>query len=82
MRNALLAALIGVCPVLISPAGSSGLQKSAKPALTDKLLPLKETTANNPCAAYGPGFARVEGSQTCVHVGGYVRIDAGATAGR
>ncbi len=29
------------------------------------------------CAAYGPGFAAVAGSDTCIRIGGRVRVEAG-----
>ncbi len=29
------------------------------------------------CAAYGPGFTAVEGSDTCVFIGGHVRVGFG-----
>ena len=29
------------------------------------------------CAAFGPGFAAVAGSDTCVRIGGRVRVEAG-----
>jgi hypothetical protein len=30
-----------------------------------------------PCPAYGEGFVKLPGSDTCVRLGGYVRIEAG-----
>jgi Porin subfamily len=33
--------------------------------------------AQNQCAAFGPGFVAVEGTQTCVRVGGHVRVEMG-----
>lgn len=30
-----------------------------------------------PCPQYGPGFVRIEGSQTCVRLGGEVRFEYG-----
>ena len=35
--------------------------------------------AGNPCAAFGPGFIKVEGSSTCVKVGGSISIGAGGS---
>ena len=31
----------------------------------------------NPCAAYGAGYIRIEGTATCVKIGGAVRVEAG-----
>jgi len=30
------------------------------------------------CAAYGPGFTSVEGTNTCVRIGGHVRVEFGS----
>jgi Porin subfamily len=34
-------------------------------------------SASDTCAAYGPGFTKVDGSETCIHIGGHVRVEAG-----
>lgn len=31
------------------------------------------------CADYGPGFVRIEGSDTCVKIGGSISVGAGGT---
>lgn len=36
----------------------------------------------NPCAAHGPGFQPVEGTGTCVKLGGSVRAEADIRSGR
>jgi hypothetical protein len=36
----------------------------------------------NPCAQYGPGFVKVEGSDTCIKVGGFVQVEGGVNVGR
>ncbi len=41
--------------------------------------PLKR--APNPCAAFGPGFVKVEGSDTCVRLGGSISIGTGGGSG-
>jgi len=41
--------------------------------------PLKR--APNPCAAFGAGFVKVEGSDTCVRLGGSISIGAGGGSG-
>ena len=33
------------------------------------------------CAAYGPGFTAIEGSDTCVFIGGHVRVGFGSRGG-
>ncbi len=40
----------------------------------DAQPPRPPRAAANPCAAYGPGFARVEGSDTCIKIGGGVSV--------
>lgn len=67
-------------PVL-ALAQQTGQPSSTKLPPSGKLLPLKGAGRDNSCAEYGVGFVRVEGSGTCVKVGGYVRIEAGAHAG-
>ncbi|WP_298363400.1 hypothetical protein [uncultured Bradyrhizobium sp.] len=45
-------------------------------------LPSKSVTRSNPCASFGPGFVKVEGSDTCVKLGGAVSVGAGVSSGR
>jgi hypothetical protein len=52
------------------------VQSSDKPVAASRQLPLKGA-AQNSCAAYGPGFVKVAGSETCVRAGGAVSIEAG-----
>ncbi|MGY4479038.1 hypothetical protein [Bradyrhizobium sp. USDA 3364] len=47
-----------------------------------KTLPSKSATRSNPCASYGPGFVKVEGSDTCVKLGGGISVGAGMSSGR
>ena len=78
MQNILLAIVLAVLP----SAALSDSQKPDKPAPTGKLLPVKPAGSGNVCAAYGAGFAKVEGSDTCVKVGGTVSIGAGTSSDR
>jgi hypothetical protein len=78
MRNILLAIVLAVLPA--SAALSDG-QKPDKPAASGKLLPVKPAASGNACAAYGAGFVKVEGTDTCVKVGGAVSIGAGTSSG-
>ncbi len=59
----------------------SGHQKSGKPAPATRLLPLKGATSGNSCAAYGAGFVKIEGTDTCVKLGGAISIGAGTSSG-
>ena len=62
---------------------SSALAESAHPlkldtpATTDKAAPLKGKASSSACAAYGPGFVKIEGTDTCVQVGGSISVGAG-----
>ena len=78
MRNILLAIVLAVLPA--SAALSDG-QKPDKSVATGRLLPVKPAGSGNACAAYGAGFVKVEGTDTCVKVGGAVSIGAGTSAG-
>jgi hypothetical protein len=61
-------------------AEQSGRQKSDITA-SGKRLPLKRAAPDNSCAAYGPGFVKIEGTSTCMKIGGEVSIGAGTSAG-
>jgi hypothetical protein len=81
MRNILLATLVAVLPVSSVATAQTVGQKSDKPSSSDKLLPLKGSHDSNTCAAYGPGFIKVDGSDTCVKVGGDVSIGVSSSSG-
>ena len=74
-----------VIAALLLPAFSAlaqpGLQKSEKAAASGKTLPLRGASSANSCAAYGPGFVKLEGSDTCVKVGGAISIGVGTSRG-
>ncbi len=65
----------------IAAAEPSGRQKPGQAASSDKVLPLKGARAGNSCAAYGQGFMKVDGTDTCVKIGGAVSIGAGGNLG-
>jgi hypothetical protein len=80
MRTFFLAMIIAVLSssaVLADPPNRTKLDYAAPPG---RLPPLKGA-AGNPCAAYGPGFVKVEGADTCVKVGGAFRVDVSGAAG-
>ena len=44
-------------------------------ATSGKLLPLKRSnSANARCAEYGAGFVKIEGTNTCMKIGGAVSV--------
>jgi len=81
MRNILLAIAIVALPASSLSAEPSTSRKPDKSADAARQLPLKRPGSNNACAAYGPGFVKLEGSDTCVRAGGAIGIGAGSAAG-
>ena len=81
MRKFLLAIVAATLPALTVLAEQPALPKSETAAKPGRVLPLKGATSANSCAAFGPGFVKVEGSDTCVKVGGYVSTGASAYMG-
>ena len=43
---------------------------------------MKGASSATSCAAYGPGFVKVEGTDTCMQIGGAVSIGVGGAIGR
>jgi hypothetical protein len=79
MRKTLLVvtALLFASPVVAEPYRVAKPAKSANPG---KTLPLKGATSGNSCAAYGPGFVKIDGTDTCVQIGGVVSIGIGGSS--
>jgi len=80
MRTFFLSMIIAILsgsPVLADPANRTKLDYATP---VDRLPPTK-SAGGNPCAAFGPGFVKVEGTDTCVKVGGAVRVDVGGAVG-
>jgi Porin subfamily len=67
MRNILFTLFIAILPVSSAVAETKGSPKAAP--------------AGNSCAAYGPGFVKIEGTETCMKVGGAIGIGAGVSSG-
>jgi hypothetical protein len=66
-----------VLPVSFAAAEQPVIPKPDTSSNSSKLLPVKKSAGGvNSCAAYGAGFVKVEGSDTCVRIGGAVRLDA------
>jgi hypothetical protein len=81
MRKSLLAIAALLLPASSALAEPPGIPKSDRTAPSGTTLPLKGTSRGNSCAAYGPGFVKVAGSDTCVKVGGAVSVDVGTSRG-
>jgi hypothetical protein len=80
MRNILLAIVVVTLSASIAAAEQRSRQKPDPTPAPERLLPLKrEAGAGNSCAAYGPGFVKIDGTSTCVKVGGGIEIGAGGS---
>jgi hypothetical protein len=82
MRNLLFAIALALLSASSASAEPSSHQKPDKSTPSGKQLPLKGAGHGNSCAMYGEGFVRLEGSETCVKIGGAVSIGAGTSLGR
>jgi hypothetical protein len=83
MRNILLAIIVAMLPAFQAWAEQPVIPKPDTSADSGKLLPVKKNSgAVSSCAAYGAGFVKLEGSDTCVRIGGAVRLDAAGSGRR
>jgi hypothetical protein len=75
--------LVIAVSLVASPAMAdpSSVPKFPKPPQPGKTLPIKRTTSANSCAAYGPGFVKVEGTDTCMQIGGALSVGVGGSIG-
>jgi hypothetical protein len=84
-RNCVLSLLVAALSVSPLMAQSPNSRTPSKPTRATKDLPkdlpLKGTVTGNSCAAYGPGFVKLEGSDTCVQLGGSIGIGVGGSTG-
>ena len=81
MRKSLLVIVAVLLPASAAFAEQARIPRSDKTAPSGKLVPLKGARSANSCAEYGAGFVRVEGSNTCMKVGGAISIGAGVSSG-
>ena len=70
-----------VLPASSVLAEPPSLAKPDKAPPSGKVLPLQGAASGNSCAAYGPGFVKVAGSDTCAKVGGTFSVDVGTSRG-
>ena len=80
MRQVLLL-LILVLPIA-SPSAEQTRPLKVDQRGNGKNLPVKESRPDNSCAAYGAGFVKIAGTNTCVQVGGSISVSAGGRIGR
>ncbi len=74
MKKIALATIIATLPVA-GVAAEPNSKSARKPADTKGQTSTKSRA--KPCAEYGEGYVRLEGSSTCVKVSGYVRFQTG-----
>jgi hypothetical protein len=79
MRNILLALVVAALPAPAVAAGLSDLPKQNQDAAPGRQLPVKRTGDVKTCAAYGSGFVKVDGTDTCVKLGGAVNVQGGGS---
>jgi hypothetical protein len=77
MRKLLLVTIVALLPASAAMAEATGTPKTQKPAVEERLLPTKRPASASSCAAYGPDFVKVAGSDSCVKIGG--GIEAGGS---
>jgi len=82
MRKSLLAMAALMLSASGAPAEQPGHKKLERSTPPAKLLPVKPATSASSCAAYGAGFVKLEGTETCVRIGGAVSVGAGTSSGR
>ena len=69
MKRIMIAVIVALLPTMLAAAGL--------PKKPSEAPPPPRQTLHDPCAAYGPGFVKVEGSSTCVKVGGSISVESG-----
>ncbi len=85
VKGLMLAVALGVMPGLAAaedaPRKPESLRKiQTRPA--QKAPAAAPRSASNPCAIYGAGFVRIEGTETCVRMGGSVGAGVGGASVR
>lgn len=81
MRKSLLVMIAVLLPSVPAFAEQPRPQKPDKAATSGRALPLKRPSSANACAEYGAGFVRIEGTNTCMKIGGAISVGAGVSSG-
>jgi hypothetical protein len=81
MRKSLLVIFVVLVPSFAAAAEQPRFPKADKAATSGKSFPLKRANTANACAEYGAGFVKIEGTNTCMKIGGAVSIGAGVSSG-
>jgi hypothetical protein len=77
MRTIFPVIVLALLSASSAPAQQFRDDKPGKPAKSLPLRPAKAAT--NPCAEYGAGFVRIEGSSTCIKIGGSFGVGVGGS---
>jgi hypothetical protein len=77
MRTIFPIIVLGLLSVSAASAQQGRDGRPDKPAPSVPLRPAK--AAANPCAEYGAGFVRIEGSSTCIKIGGSISVGVGGS---
>jgi hypothetical protein len=81
MRKSLLVTMAVALSSTVVIAEPLRLRKPDTAVPSGKLLPVKRSNSANACAQYGAGFVRIEGTSTCMKIGGAIGIGAGVSSG-
>jgi hypothetical protein len=81
MPKLILPAIIVVLSSVHAVAEQPPRHKSGNAALSGKSLPVKRTGSADACAEYGAGFIRIEGTNTCMKIGGAIGVGGGISSG-
>jgi Porin subfamily len=79
-RARLFVVIVGavVAQVIVTGAHTQTLTNPSPPPRAPATTARPETQSAKPCPVFGPGFVQLPGSDTCVKVGGGVRVEGGA----
>ena len=81
MKKSLPVIIAMVLPAFTALAEQPAGRKPDMTTTSGKLLPLKGARSAGTCATYGAGFVRVEGTDTCVKIGGAISAGASTSVG-
>jgi hypothetical protein len=81
MRSIVLAIVVLTPLAALSRAEPLRLDQAEKAATSAKPMPTRPALSRGGCAAFGAGFAKVDGSDTCVKIGGAASVGVGGAVG-
>lgn len=82
MRSAVALLVLLLAPICSGLAQSLDTKVLGKKSDAPVARPKERTGGMKACPEYGAGFYRLEGSDTCVRIGGGIRSDVGTPSGR